>query len=101
MTVEKIEEKLEYEQLALQELIANTYDEEITAEVEAYREEVKAKYAAIKDTEKTKLEARITLLEELKSEVESEEERKVNAAEKLANDAVSAIHISTEVKSGV
>ena len=98
MTVEKIEEKLEYEQLALQELIANTYEEEITAEVEAYREEVKAKYAAIKDTEKTKLEARIALLEELKFEGEAEE---VELAKKLSDNAASAIQISAEVKSGV
>ncbi len=101
MTVQKFNEKLELEELALQELDENTYEKEINAEVEAYREQVTAKYLAIKDTEKTKIEARIALLKELKTEEETDETDDFSLSEQAEEANLSPIQVTAEVKPGV
>lgn len=73
MTNETLKKILSENTEEKQKLLSNTFADEIEAEVEAFRQEVVAKYETKKQAEIQSLDCRIKLLEELVEMEEKEE----------------------------
>lgn len=91
MTKEKLTEKLIDYESKKETLSANTFAAEIDAEVAEYKKTVVAKYEAQKNSDMEKLDHYISLLQDLISEAEEEEEAEIEAAKEAYAEGVTPV----------